>query len=146
LNTDDDLPEDPPEERPGDRPNNQPEEAAREQPAAEPGPTDPIPGEREGPPSLDELLGGVFEETTLWPLLIVLAVSGGTLGAALIVLAFADRNPFAAAALVLLLGMTLDLGWRARSRPRLRNLARGVGLLWLSATALAGVAYWFEII
>jgi hypothetical protein len=71
--------------------------------------------------------------------------SFGALGAGLVVLSLGDRNPFAAGALILLLGMTIDLLWRSRRRPGLRNLARGVGVIWLAALALAGIAIWVGI-
>lgn len=96
-------------------------------------------------PGLDDLLGVLLRESTLWPLLIVIVASFGALGAGLVVLSLVDRNPFAAGALILMLGMTLDLLWRSRQRPGLRNLARGVGLVWLAALALAGLAVWVGI-
>ncbi len=101
--------------------------------------------EVEASPGLDDLLGVLWRESTLWPLLIVIVASFGALGAGLFVLSVVDRNPFAAGALILLVGMTLDLLWRARRRPRLRNLARSVGVIWLAALALAGLAVWLGI-
>lgn len=96
-------------------------------------------------PSVNDLLGLLARESTLWPLLIVMLASLGAFGAAMLVLAFVDRNLFAAAALVLVLGMTLDLAWRSRTRPGLRNLARAAGLLWGVAIALAGLAVYFGL-
>lgn len=96
-------------------------------------------------PGLDDLLGVLLHESTLWPLLIVIVASFGALGAGLVVLSVVDRNPFAAGALILMLGMTLDLLWRSRRRPGLRNLARGVGVIWLAALGLAGLAVWVGI-
>jgi hypothetical protein len=106
---------------------------------------DPSSREEDGSPSLDDLLGVLLHESTLWPLLIVIVASFGALGAGLVVLSLGDRNPFAAGALILLLGMTIDLLWRSRRRPGLRNLARGVGVIWLAALALAGIAIWVGI-
>lgn len=104
------------------------------------------PGARdEGPTHLDEVLGVLLHESTLWPLLIVIVLSLGALGAALVVLGLVDRNPFAGVALLLVLGMTADLFWRSRSRRGLRHLARGVGMIWLAAFALAGLAVWLGI-
>lgn len=101
--------------------------------------------EKDDSPGLDDLLGVLLHESTLWPLLIVIVASFGALGAGVIVLSVVDRNPFAAGALILLLGMTIDLLWRSRSRPGLRNLARGVGVIWLAALALAGLAIWLGL-
>jgi len=91
------------------------------------------------------VLGVLLHESTLWPLLIVIVLSLGALGAALVVLGLVDRNPFAGVALLLVLGMTADLFWRSRSRRGLRHLARGVGMIWLAAFALAGLAVWLGI-
>ncbi len=100
------------------------------------------PGTEDGMPSPNEILGTLFAESTLWPLLIVIHGSLGSFGAALLVLALADRNVFAIAALVLLAGMTVDIVVRSRSRPTLRNGARLLGLLWGVAAGLAGLAHW----
>ncbi len=100
------------------------------------------PGTEDGMPSPNEILGTLFAESTLWPLLIVILGSLGSFGAALLVLALADRNVFAMAALALLAGMTVDVVVRSRSRPTLRNAARLLGLLWGVAAGLAGLAHW----
>lgn len=97
-------------------------------------------GEREGPedlPSVDEILRTLFQEASLWPLLVVVLGSTGAFGAALIVLAGVDRNPFAAAALLLILGMTVDTLIRSRRRPNLRHIARLIAIFWLVSIALA---------
>ena len=65
--------------------------------------------------------------------------------AALLVLALADRNPFAGLALLLVAGMTIDIVVRARSRPSHRVLAKAIGLLWIVAIALAGIAVYSGI-
>jgi hypothetical protein len=101
--------------------------------------------EATGLPSLNEHLAVFFGETTLWPVLIVLVASLGTMGAAAIVLAFGDRNPFAALALLLVAGMSVDLGWRARRRRELRRIAASVGVLWLASVLLAAAALYFGI-
>jgi hypothetical protein len=99
----------------------------------------------DGFPDFDELIGTFMKETTLWPVLVVVLGSLGAFGGALIVLVGVDHNPFAAAALVLLLGMTIDVVVRARRRGVLRNLARLVGLVWAVAFAFAGLAVWSGI-
>ena len=91
-------------------------------------------------PSANDLIGTLFEEASLWPILTVFLGSTGAFGAALLVLAIGDRNPFAAAALFLLLGMTTDVMVRARRNKQIRNLAKFVALFWTVATALALVA------
>jgi hypothetical protein len=97
-------------------------------------------------PGLDELLGVLVQETTLWPLLIVIFLSTGAFGAGLLVLTGVDRNPFAAAALILIAGMSIDLAWRARTRPKLRRIARAIGLFWVASIALAALAVAFGIV
>lgn len=96
--------------------------------------------EPEDLPSPNEILGTLFGEASLWPLLIVVLGSTGTFGAALIVLALGDRNPFALAALLLILAMTTDTLIRARRRTDLRNLAKLIALFWAVSIALALVA------
>jgi hypothetical protein len=99
----------------------------------------------DGFPSPDELIGHFMQETALWPVFIVAIVSGGALGAAMLVLAWVDRNPFAAAALLLVLGMSVDVVIQARRKALYRNIAKLVALLWCSAIALAGVGVWTGI-
>ncbi|MBW1882334.1 MAG: hypothetical protein JRJ58_02305 [Deltaproteobacteria bacterium] len=91
-------------------------------------------------PSANELLDTLFTDTALWPLLTVILISVGAIGAGVLVLAFGDRNYFAAAALLLLAGMTIDVSIRARREPSYRILAKAVLALWASATLLALVA------
>jgi uncharacterized membrane protein YjjP (DUF1212 family) len=91
-------------------------------------------------PSANELLDALFTDAALWPLLSVILISVGAIGAGVLVLAFGDRNVFAAAALLLLAGMTIDVSIRARREPSYRILAKAVLALWASATLLALVA------
>jgi uncharacterized membrane protein YjjP (DUF1212 family) len=91
-------------------------------------------------PIAHELLDTLFTEAALWPLLSVILISVGAIGAGVLVLAFGDRNYFAAAALLLLAGMTIDVSIRARREPRIRILAKAVLALWTSAIALALIA------
>ncbi len=96
-------------------------------------------------PSFDELIGSFIKEPSLWPVLVVVIGSAGTLGAAILILTGVDHNPFAAAALLLLFGMSVDLWIQTRRKTALRSLARLVGLIWFSAIALALVAVWTGI-
>ena len=105
--------------------------------------SDPDDGDRF--PAPDQLIGTFLREPSLWPVLTVVLGSGGALTAALIVLALIDRNPFAAAALLLIVGMTVDVVVRARSRPSYRNGALLLGLVWLFGIAFAGLAVWSGI-
>jgi hypothetical protein len=114
-------------------------------PRSGPQPAAPREDEPEGFPSANEIVGTLFETSTLWPLLIVFLGTGGAFGAAMLVLAFGDRNLFAAAALVLVLGMTIDVFVRARKDPGMRNLARLIAGFWLSALLLAGIAVYAGI-
>jgi hypothetical protein len=106
----------------------------------DPGRGDPADEAPEDLPSANDLLGTLFEEASLWPLLTVILGSTGAFGAALLVLAGVDRNPFAAGALVLLFGMSVDLIVRSRRRPAIRNLAKLVAMFWTAAILLAIVA------
>lgn len=104
--------------------------------------------ERDGADDLldvDRILGSFLHESSLWPVLVVILGSGGAFTAALMVLAVVDRNPFAAAALLLIFGLSVDVFLRARTRPRYRNGALLLGLLWAAGFALAGFAVWSGI-
>ena len=92
-------------------------------------------------PAPDEIIGTLFQETSLWPLLIVVLGCLGSFGAAMIVLALIDRNLFAIAALVLIGGMTIDLGIRAWRGSTNRNIAKLLVLFWMTAAGLAGIAF-----
>ena len=96
-------------------------------------------------PSVDELLGSFMNEASLWPVLIVAIGSGGAFGAAMLVLAGIDHNPFAAAALLLVFGMSVDVFIQSRRKALYRNVAKLVGLVWGAAIAFAGLALWTGI-
>ncbi len=96
-------------------------------------------------PSTDQLLGTFMGEASLCPVLFVMLSSGGAFTAALMILAAVDRNPFAAIALVLILGMTVDVVFRARRHPNYRNGALFLLLLWGAGIAFAALALWSGI-
>lgn len=102
-------------------------------------------GGDDGLPGFDQLIGTFMREPSLWPVLAVALGSGGAFAATLMVLAGVDRNPFAAAALLLVLGMTIDVVVRARRRPSYRNGARLLGLIWLAGFLFSGLALWSGI-
>lgn len=96
-------------------------------------------------PSFDRLIATFMREPSLWPVLVVVLGSGGAFTAALLVLAAIDRNVFAAAALVLVLGMTVDVAVRARTRSAYRSGALLLALLWGIGLAFAALAVWTGI-
>ncbi len=96
-------------------------------------------------PNVDDLIGDVMKEASLWPVLIVAIGSFGTFGAAILILTGIDHNPFAAAALLLIFGMSVDVFFQARRKAVYRNVARLVGLIWTAAFALAALAIWTGI-
>lgn len=96
-------------------------------------------------PTLDELIGTFFSEASLLPVVVVVLGSGGAFGAALLVLTAIDRNPFAAGALVLLAGMTVDICLRARKEASFRNIALLIGLVWGASVLLGAIAVWTGI-
>jgi hypothetical protein len=122
-----------PDERPGDPP------------ADTPGVDPKRAADDDAFPSTDQLLGTFMSEASLWPVLFVMLASGGAFTAALMILASVDRNPFAAVALVLILGMTVDVVFRARRHPSYRNGALFLLLLWGAGIAFAGLAIWSGI-
>jgi len=93
-------------------------------------------------PTVDELIGTFLGEPSLLPVVIVILLSGGAFGAAALILTVLDRNPFAAAALLLITGMTVDMCLQARKKQRFRNVARLIGLIWAASVALAIIALW----
>lgn len=96
-------------------------------------------------PSVDQLIGTFMREASLWPVLAVVLGSGGAFAAMMLILALVDRNPFAVVALLLVLGMTVDVLFRARRRPSYRNGARLLLLVWGVGLAFAGLAVWSGI-
>jgi hypothetical protein len=96
-------------------------------------------------PNFDELIGSFMQETSLWPVLVVVIGSAGAFGAAMLILTGVDHNPFAAAALLLIFGMSVDVFIQARRKAVYRNLLRLIGLIWCASIALAGLAIWTGI-
>lgn len=96
-------------------------------------------------PNVDDLIGSFLGESTLWPVLLVAIASGGAFGAAMLILVGIDHNPFAAAALLLIFGMSVDIFVQLRRKAVYRNVAKLVGLLWGTAIGLAGLAIWTGI-
>ena len=126
-------------------------ESAEESTEAQDEPTSPLPDhdfrddESDAFPTIDELIGTFFQEPSLLPIVIVILLSGGAFGAAMLILTVLDRNPFAAAALILITGMTVDICLQARKKQSFRNVARLIGLVWAVSVALAILALWSGI-
>lgn len=97
--------------------------------------------ERE-PASLDEWLRSWVTDPSLRPILFVVVAIAATNGAALLVLSFANRNPFALAAVAILIVGSLREGvrlWREGSR----GYVAAIALLWgLSALGAGAAALW----
>lgn len=121
------MPDEGPDEGPDDKPEGGPER------------------DDDGLPGVDQVIGTFLREASLWPVLAVILGSGGAFAAALMILAVVDHNPFAAAALLLVLGMTIDVVYRARSRPAYRNGARLLLAIWGVGLLFAGLAVWSGI-
>lgn len=130
-------------EQPEDGPNDEVAAAS----ATKPGGQQPDPRDQDDDafPGVDGVIGTFMSEASLWPVLIVALGSGGAFGAAMLILAGVDHNPFAAAALLLLVGMSIDVFFRARRESDSRNIAKLVGLVWVAAFAFAALAIWTGI-
>ena len=99
----------------------------------------------EDSPTDDDFVSGLLRDTSLWPLLIVAVTVAGTLGAAMLILVGIDHNPFAAAALLLVLGMSVDIFIQSRKKPNYRSIAKIIGVVWSAAIGLAALAIWTGI-
>jgi hypothetical protein len=95
--------------------------------------------------SIDRWIAPFFHDSTLYPMVIVAAAIGVTLGSTLVLLAAADRNPFAAAALLLLLGMSADAVYHDFRRGRLGLASRAIAVLWALSVLGAGAVAWWGI-
>ena len=80
---------------------------------------------------LEQWIRPFFTDSTLWPVLFVMAAVLATFGAAMLLLAVGERNGFAIAALALLLVMSADLVYRDLRRGRLGLAGGAIVGLWL---------------
>lgn len=104
------------------------------------------PGPRDGGAPLDRFLRTYVEDSTLWPVLAVAALILASCGAALLLLALVDRNPFAGAALLVLVWMSGDV-LRGDLRRRRLGATGGVVLgLWALAAAVAAAGAWLGVV
>ncbi|MBW2245294.1 MAG: hypothetical protein JRH01_25265 [Deltaproteobacteria bacterium] len=99
-------------------------------------------GEEREPASLDEWLRSWVTDPALRPILIVVVAIMATNGAAVLVLSLGDRNPFALAALAILIVASLREGFRFWREGR-RGIVAGIALMWgLSALGAGAAALW----
>ena len=94
---------------------------------------------------LDRIARLYLSDPTLWPVVIVLGTTLIVLGAWVSLLALRERNLFAAAALLLLIGMSAEAIWRDLRRRRLGAVSGAILGLWaaIAATAALAVGYGF---
>ena len=96
----------------------------------------------EDPRSLEDWLRGALHDSALWPVLIAAFGILATLGASMLLMAFARRNPFAMAAVAILAVVSGREGSRAWRRGR-RIGPGAVALLWgLSGLGAVVALHW----
>jgi len=106
-------------------------------------PDDREPEEEAG---IDDWLAPLFMDSSLWPVVIVVAGCLSTLGAAVGVTAFYSRNPMAAAALLLLGWISFDVcRRRRRDGGQLGLLGWIIVALWGLSAAIGGLAIHFGL-
>lgn len=105
-------------------------------------PHQPPPGNETKRSAADRHLAPFFEDSALWPVVIVIAAVGVTLLGALLFAAAFDRNWFALAASLGLFWMSFDWVWRERRTGRFGTISRCLAVLWLLSTFAAGLAGW----
>ncbi len=102
----------------------------------DPGETPSQPRHRDDAPDaagrrIEQWILPFFTDSTLWPVLLVMAGVLATIGAAVLLLAVGDRNAFAIAALLLMLGMSGEQLYRDLRRGRLGLAGASIACLWL---------------
>jgi hypothetical protein len=108
----------------------------------DPGEPPSPPREDDGAPapargSLEQWIRPFFADSTLWPVLFVMAAVLATFGAAMVLLAVGERNGFAITALALLLVISADLVYRNLRRGRLGLAGGAIVGLWLMIGLIA---------
>ncbi len=94
----------------------------------------------EDEPRVARWIRPLFEDSTLWPLVAVMALVMGTFGASMLLLAV-DRNPFAVAALLGVAFLSFE-GYRADRRGlRPGVIGSAVIGLWLSSAAVLAATF-----
>src|SRR5262245_56072304 len=106
-------------------------------PTREPPPAAP-PGDGQEPAGVERWLAPYFRDPTLWPVLAVATASAVTGLASLLLLAAVDRSVYAAAALIAVGWMSVDVSLRERrGRGRIGLAGRALLALWTLALAAA---------
>ena len=103
---------------------------------------DPAPAEPTEPHGAERWLAPFFRDSTLWPVLVTVFAVFVVFGASALLLAFAERNPFALGAVLILLWMSIDAGVRSRRRAGSRLLVGSIAAFWLLSSAAALGAWW----
>jgi hypothetical protein len=102
---------------------------------------EPAPPERDEPHGVELWLAPFFRDSTLWPVLVTAAAIFIVLGASALLLAF-ERNPFAVAAVLVMLWISADAGIRGWRAGGSRLLLGSIAGFWLLSTAAAIAARW----
>ena len=90
---------------------------------------------------IEEWLAPLFTDSTLWPLVLVVAGSLATVGGAIGVSALYQQNPFAAAGLIGLAWICFDVGKRhRRDKGSLGRLGWSIIALWGLSAAIGVLA------
>jgi hypothetical protein len=100
---------------------------------------DPAPSEPRG---AEHWLAPFFRDSTLWPVLVTVSAVLVVFGASALLLAFAERNPFALGAVLLVLWISIDAGIRSWRRGGSRLLVGAIATFWLLSAAAALGAVW----
>jgi hypothetical protein len=96
--------------------------------------------EGDGGSRLERWLGPYFTDSTLWPVTFAAVVVLVLLGAALLIFAARERNPFAAAALLGLAWISADAVRSSRRAGRLGAVGRAILALWALVAGVAAAA------
>jgi len=101
----------------------------------------PVPPDRDEPHGVELWLAPYFRDSTLWPVLVTVAAIFIVLGASALLLAF-ERNPFAVAAVLVMLWISADAGIRSWRAGGSRLLIGSIAGFWLLSAAAAIGARW----
>ena len=104
-------------------------------------PAPPEPSDDSDPRGTELWLAPFFRDPTLWPVLVTAAAIFAVLGASALLMAL-ERNPFAVAAVVVMLWITADAGIRSWRAGGSRLLPGSIAGFWLLSAAAAVAARW----
>lgn len=109
-------------------------------------PAEPAPGRGDDPHGVGAWLAPFVRDPALWPVTAVVAAIFVVFGATGLLLAFAERNPFAIGAVLLAFWISVDASLRERRRGGSWIATGGAAVLWLGSAAAAiavRAAGWF---